>query len=116
MQSSYEHLAQQILDLYKSKNSPNTFIVAIAGPPGSGKSATAKRLVSLLNAAVASADTQPLAKCIGMDGYHYTRQYLREMKDSARAFERRGAPFTFDSLAFAEMLMKLRHRDVSKGE
>lgn len=37
-----------------------------------------------------------IAVIFPMDGYHYTRSYLREQENSEFLFKRRGAPFTFD--------------------
>ncbi len=62
------------------------FVVAIAGPPGAGKSTWAGRLVDELNR------KEPRAVLVGMDGYHYDNRVLIERG----LLERKGAPETFD--------------------
>lgn len=74
-------------------------IVAIAGPPGAGKSTMADAIAERLN------EIQPGAAAVfPMDGYHYDDLLLvpRGMRP------RKGAPETFDVPGFAHMLMRLR--------
>ena len=62
-------------------------LVAIAGPPGGGKSTLCERLDHELNA------SRPgVAAIVPMDGYHFDDAILREKGTLAR----KGAPFTFD--------------------
>lgn len=49
-----------------------------------------------------------IAKCIPMDGYHYTRAQLDTMPNPVEAHERRGAPFTFDVVGFNQLVQKLK--------
>ena len=75
-------------------------IVAVAGPPGSGKSTFAERLVERLNASVAAA-------VLPMDGYHYDDIVL-----NARGHRpRKGAPHTFDVDGLAATLSRLAADD-----
>lgn len=74
-------------------------IVAIAGPPGSGKSTFAEKLDAELNARSAGS-----AAILPMDGYH-----LDDMVLVPRGLRpRKGAPETFDVAGFAHMIGRLR--------
>jgi len=77
-------------------------VVGIAGPPGSGKSTTAERLVAALDAARPGA-----AVLVPMDGFHYDDAVLRELGRHAR----KGAPDTFDVGGLRSVLERLRARD-----
>ena len=73
---------------------PGRRVVAVAGPPGAGKSTLAEALASAL----------PRAAVFPMDGYHYDDGLL--IARGLRA--RKGAPETFDVGGFAHMLDRLR--------
>lgn len=77
-------------------------IVGIAGPPGSGKSTVAERLV-----AAANSIRPGFAALLPMDGFHYDDKLLDEMGCRAR----KGAADTFDVGGLAHMLARLRARD-----
>lgn len=72
-------------------------LVAVAGPPGSGKSTFAERLHAQVADRIA-------AEVLPMDGYHYDDTVLNARGHRAR----KGAPFTFDVDGFAAMLARLR--------
>jgi pantothenate kinase len=74
-------------------------IVAIAGPPGSGKSTVAERLVAALNA-----ETPGRAAVLPMDGYHFDDRVL----EARGRLPRKGSPDTFDVGGLAHMLARLR--------
>ena len=76
---------------------PARRLVAVAGPPGSGKSTFADRLHAAPVPAVA-------AEVLPMDGYHYDDAVLEARGDRPR----KGAPHTFDVDGFAAMLARLR--------
>jgi pantothenate kinase len=79
---------------------PERRIVAVAGAPGSGKSAVAARLRDALVPGIA-------AEVLPMDGYHYDDVVLE-----ARGHRpRKGAPHTFDVDGLAAMLARLRADD-----
>ncbi|GAB4533154.1 MAG: nucleoside triphosphate hydrolase [Anaerolineae bacterium] len=85
------------------------FLVAIAGPPGSGKTALATILVAVINAEAGN----EVAVSIGLDGWHYPNAYL-----SSHTLERdgkqitlrdiKGAPETFDATAAYRCLLQVR--------
>jgi len=74
-------------------------IVAIAGPPGSGKSTFAENLDADLNTRSSGS-----AAILPMDGYHFDDMVL--VPRGLRS--RKGAPETFDVAGFAHMIGRLR--------
>jgi pantothenate kinase len=80
-------------------------IVAIAGPPGAGKSTFVEPLCAQLNG-----DAPGFAHMLAMDGFHYDDRVL-----NARGWRaRKGAPHTFDVGGLAAMLGRLRADDGSE--
>lgn len=47
------------------------------------------------------------------DGFHYTKAALSTFEDPDVAFRRRGAPFTFDSHSFLDLLLELKDLPVT---
>ncbi|GEO84442.1 MULTISPECIES: nucleoside triphosphate hydrolase [Alphaproteobacteria] len=74
------------------------FLVAIAGPPGAGKSTLAERLAEILNAAGEHAAVLP------MDGFHMDNGILEDRG----LLLRKGAPETFDVRGFADIVRAVR--------
>ena len=75
------------------------FVVAIAGPPGAGKSTVAEQLADLL--------PEGSAAVVPMDGFHYDDAVL-----TARGLrQRKGAPETFDVDGYETLLTRLRAAD-----
>jgi pantothenate kinase len=90
---------QDLAETIKAKAPPQgRFLVAMAGPPGAGKSTAAADLVKRLGQG---------AKAVPMDGFHYDDAVL-----SARgAQNRKGAPDTFDVAGFLHLVRRLKDED-----
>lgn len=71
------------------------FMVALAGPPGAGKSTLAAAVVAALGQG---------ARAVPMDGFHYDDAVLETLGLRTR----KGAPETFDVGGFAHLLHRLR--------
>jgi len=82
------------------RNSTNNkrILVAIAGPPGVGKSTFAETLSGLLNT-----ENNGCCAVLPMDGFHFDDIYLNKMGWRAR----KGAPHTFDVGGMGHMLKRL---------
>ena len=78
--------------------------IAIAGPPGAGKSTFAHAVCASINATA----REELAVVVPMDGFHYPLSTLDASPDPALARRRRGAPFTFDAQAFVRCIRGLK--------
>ncbi|WP_380053896.1 nucleoside/nucleotide kinase family protein [Falsihalocynthiibacter sp. SS001] len=71
-------------------------IIALAGPPASGKSTLAERLVEKFNTG---------AQVVPMDGFHLSNEILASRGHLAR----KGAPHTFDADGFISLVSRLRN-------
>lgn len=80
-------------------------LVAVAGPPGAGKSTFAESLASRLNEAAAGS-----AAVLPQDGYHLDDAVLEARGLRAR----KGAPETFDVAGLRHMLARLRRNEESE--
>ena len=85
--------------IFKHAGKSRRFIVAIAGPPGAGKSTVAEELPGLL--------PEGSAAIVPMDGFHYDDAVL-----TAKGLrQRKGAPDTFDFDGYEALLKRLRAAD-----
>ncbi|WP_273726075.1 nucleoside/nucleotide kinase family protein [Brucella gallinifaecis] len=93
-----ESLPAEILT--KLSNSDGRLIVAIAGPPGAGKSTFSEYLRDAIN----KGGTEP-AVIVPMDGFHLDNAIL----DERGLRSRKGSPPTFDCAGFADLLGRLKN-------
>ena len=96
--STYESLRQIVAARIDGADAP--VLIAIAGPPASGKSTLAERLVANLDAAGIETRFCP------MDGFHLTNAQLgeRDLRDV------KGRIDTFDADAFVTSVRRLKER------
>jgi pantothenate kinase len=73
------------------------YIVAIAGPPGAGKSTFSQALLLMLK------EKSIQAKIISMDGFHLDNSILADRN----LLDRKGAPATFDTAGFIHLMNRL---------
>jgi len=91
---------QSILEAIIEKSSGHQrFIIAIAGPPGAGKSTLSIQLAQKLQN----------SQVLQMDGFHYDNAVL----DQLGLRTRKGAPDTFDYAGFAATLRRIQNREPS---
>lgn len=92
-------LAHLAATLFRKASGRNRLIVAIAGPPGAGKSTLAEALLPLL--------PEGSAAIVPMDGFHYDNAIL-----DARALRpRKGSPESFDFDGLRHLLERLKRGD-----
>jgi pantothenate kinase len=87
-------------------------VIALAGPPGSGKSTAAQRVVDLLN----QNQEEPWVQLLPMDGFHYSQQVLDTFPNKIEAYARRGADWTFDAAELLKFVRTLRESDTNSTE
>lgn len=87
-----QELQKHILELAKDKH---RFIVAVAGPPASGKSTLAEVLCESIENSVV----------VPMDGFHLPNEVLEQKC----VLDRKGAHFTFDAEGFVQLIRSIRN-------
>ena len=90
--------------LLTARGDQSRFLVAIAGPPASGKSTLSKALRNYLNECC---DIRSVV--VPMDGFHLDNDCLDDLK----LRHRKGAPETYDVDSFSRLLKRLRISDQS---
>lgn len=86
-------------DLLARAAGPGRFVLAIAGPPGAGKSTLAAALVAALERA-----SPGIAALVPMDGFHLDNAVL----EARGLMARKGAPETFDFDGYRAALGRIR--------
>lgn len=95
-------MTEELVDELLREEAPARRFVAIAGPPGSGKSTFTESLRERINV------VRPgFADILMMDGYHFDDLILQARGHRSR----KGAPHTFDIDGFRAMLERLRTED-----
>ena len=100
-----DHAAQICARITGLTPTGKRLLIAIAGPPASGKSTVAAAVVASLNA------TQDRARLLPMDGFHLDNSLL----DARGLRARKGSPETFDLAGFASLMERLQVEDTLYG-
>lgn len=108
MDATYEALADRVRQQWTAAKArgQRRLIIAVSGPPGSGKTTIARHVVDL----VKRSPTGPSIVAISADGFHLPLSTLRALPNATEALARRGAPWTFDGAAAADLVIRLRDR------
>ena len=112
MEPVYSSLTTRALNLQKHCDDQNRVVIVLAGPPGSGKTTIATKVTARLNAS----STTPFAAVVPMDGFHLSRVTLDAMPNSAEAYARRGASWTFDEAGVLNLVEQLSKSRFEKPE
>ncbi|RFU76081.1 phosphoribulokinase uridine kinase [Trichoderma arundinaceum] len=115
MDQTYRSLVECILNKWEEKKAnwatisgtkglPPRLIIAVAGPPGSGKTTIANKVVEIINSLPS---TRPKTIVVSADGFHLPLASLRKLPNASEAIARRGAPWTFDGHAAVSLVRKL---------
>lgn len=104
--SFYTPIARRILATFTGATRA---LIAIAGPPGSGKSTFAAILAGVLD----GISEKPVSAVVGLDGWHRTRAELNhftspEGGEPVNLLNLKGRPETFDALAALEWVRRAR--------
>lgn len=82
--------------IIKSAAGSSRFIVAVAGPPASGKSTISKKLCEI----IAVKDPKSKPQIVPMDGFHFDNSVLDELDIR----DKKGSPESFDITAFNALI------------
>ena len=94
-------MAKLIIEGVKSlKPKKDRNLIAIAGPPGAGKSTVAEIVTDLMNENLMKTSLVP------MDGFHLDNKTLKRVN----LLDRKGAPETFDVKGFTELIKNLGYK------
>lgn len=112
MEDTYRALAERIRQKWTERKALGQarLIIAVAGPPGSGKTTITNSVVEY----VSKLNNGPSIASISADGFHLPRKTLQSLPNAQEAIARRGAPWTFDGAAAADLAIQLR-RDAGRN-
>ena len=106
MDQVYEDLTARALGIHAKVSEANASrfrtLIALAGPPGSGKSTIAAEIARRISHVAGIS-----VAFVAMDGFHYPRVYLDSLPNAAEAHARRGAHWTFDAAGVVQLVEKL---------
>ena len=101
-------LADRAYNLHKASCAASCTItrslIALSGPPGSGKSNVAAKVAERLTQKLPN---QASAAVLPMDGFHLTRATLDALPNSEEAHARRGISWTFDAQGVVDLVAAL---------
>ena len=108
MEPVYQTLTHRALNLYNKHSQNHTIkrrrvLIALAGPPGCGKSTVAAEVVKRVHGHT----SRRFAAVLPMDGFHLTRATLEAMSNHQEAIARRGAEWTFDAQGVIRLVKAL---------
>ncbi|UNI22864.1 hypothetical protein JDV02_008711 [Purpureocillium takamizusanense] len=108
MDATYGALADRVRQQWTAAKArgQRRLVIAVAGPPGSGKTTIARHVVDL----VRRSPNGPSIVAISADGFHLPLSALEALPNATEALARRGAPWTFDGAAAADLVDRLRDR------
>lgn len=106
METTYELLVDRIIHKWSEKPR-DRILIALAGPPGSGKTTIAKEVARRLASSGPSTSAAPKTAVVSIDGFHLTLAALRALPNAEEALARRGAPWTFDADAAVALVREL---------
>ncbi|KAL2278172.1 hypothetical protein FJTKL_14597 [Diaporthe vaccinii] len=107
MEPTYQLLVDRVIHKWSEKPH-DRILIALAGPPGSGKTTIAQEVAQRLASSHPSAPDAPKTAVVSIDGFHLTLAALRALPNAEEALARRGAPWTFDAEAAVALVRELR--------
>lgn len=110
---SWRPLLARLYDLW-IVHFPKRYLIAVAGPPGAGKSVFAEQLHFIIDKGILHKDAHTIA--LPMDGFHFPNSYLethaRKLADGTEIplLAVKGQPDTIDVVRLRKYLQTLIHR------
>jgi len=111
METVYQSLATSAVAQYEALNSAmpsSRLLIAVARPPGSGKTTSTTAIAAIINE---KSPSTLVATVVSMDGYHRPHSYLGNLPNRGEAYIWRGALWTFDSVAIVNLVRRLRTQE-----
>lgn len=115
MEPTYQLLVDRIIHKWSEKPHDRT-LIALAEPPGSGKTTVAQEVARRLASSRPATLAAPKTAVVSIDGFHLTLAALRALPNAEEALARRGAPWAFDADAAVALVRELRTSGPSSSE